>query len=257
MIRLVATDLDGTLLENGGVLPDGIFPMILRLKEAGIAFAACSGRQYTNLRRLFRPVADDMMFICENGALCVRGDGTFDTTPIPAAYTEEIMHDILSEGMNLLVSGTRSAYIPDRNRDFSDDIIYRLRNTVTILRDLDELPEQPIKISGMIRADRMADVSARLQVKWSGILSCVVAGPEWLDFTVADKGTGLKKLLNSLGIRPEDAAAFGDAFNDEAMLDLVGHPYIMRNAVPEMKKPGYVECDKVLPVLERILSENG
>ncbi|MCQ2457768.1 MAG: Cof-type HAD-IIB family hydrolase [Clostridia bacterium] len=254
MIRLVASDLDGTLLEKGGVLPDGIFPIILQLKEAGIAFAACSGRQYTNLRRLFRPVADKMMFICENGALCVRGDGSFDTTPIPACYTDAIMHDILAEGMNLLVSGTHSAYVMDRNRDFSDDIIYRLRNTVTVLHDTDELPEQPIKISGMIRADRMADVSGRLQAKWSGILSCVVAGPEWLDFTVADKGTGLKKLMNSLGIGPEDTAAFGDAFNDEPMLDLVGHPYIVQSAVPEMKKPRYTEFDKVLPVLESFLS---
>ena len=70
MIKLIASDLDGTLLQNGSqVLPDGICDQIRRLKEKGILFAAASGRQYANLRRLFAPVQDDIAYICENGCL--------------------------------------------------------------------------------------------------------------------------------------------------------------------------------------------
>ena len=71
MIRLIATDLDGTLLEPDGKLPEGIFETVKQLTEMGICFAACSGRQYGNLERLFAPVADQMAFVCENGALSV------------------------------------------------------------------------------------------------------------------------------------------------------------------------------------------
>ncbi len=67
MIRLIATDLDGTLLDAEGKLPDGIFDRIRALNARGIRFAAASGRQYGNLKRLFAPIARDMDFICETG----------------------------------------------------------------------------------------------------------------------------------------------------------------------------------------------
>lgn len=69
MIRLIATDLDGTLLEDDGTLPEGIFEAVEGLSRLGIRFAACSGRQYGNLRRLFGRVANQMAFVCENGAV--------------------------------------------------------------------------------------------------------------------------------------------------------------------------------------------
>ena len=70
MIRLIATDLDGTLLERDGSLPEDTFDVVRMLNEQGIRFAASSGRQYGNLVRLFAPVADRMAFVCENGAFC-------------------------------------------------------------------------------------------------------------------------------------------------------------------------------------------
>lgn len=72
MIKLVASDLDGTLLMKGAQgLPEDIFPLIRQLKELGILFVAASGRQYANMKKMFAPVADDMAFICENGGLAV------------------------------------------------------------------------------------------------------------------------------------------------------------------------------------------
>lgn len=64
MTKLVASDLDGTLLLNGTQsLPEELFPLIKKLKELGILFVAASGRQYANMKRLFEPVADEMAFI--------------------------------------------------------------------------------------------------------------------------------------------------------------------------------------------------
>ena len=66
MVKLIASDLDGTLLQNGAhdVNPI-VFDQIRTLKEHGIMFAAASGRQYLNLRRLFTPVQDDIAYIAE------------------------------------------------------------------------------------------------------------------------------------------------------------------------------------------------
>ena len=80
MIKLVASDLDGTLLFKGAQsLPEEIFPLIRQLKKMGILFVAASGRQYANMKKMFRPVVDDMAFISENGGLAVYNE----KVPVP------------------------------------------------------------------------------------------------------------------------------------------------------------------------------
>ena len=75
MIKLIASDLDGTLLKNGAQeLPPDIFPIIRELRQKGIRFVAASGRQYYNLRLLFKPVMDEIFYIAENGSLCICND---------------------------------------------------------------------------------------------------------------------------------------------------------------------------------------
>ena len=75
MIKMVASDLDGTLLVNGRQsIPEEIFPLIKKLKDMGILFVAASGRQYANMRNLFAPVKDDMAFIGENGGLAIQNE---------------------------------------------------------------------------------------------------------------------------------------------------------------------------------------
>ena len=63
MIKLVASDLDGTLLLNGAQkLPEELFPLIRGLKKEGILFVAASGRQYANMKRLFEPVLEAVSY---------------------------------------------------------------------------------------------------------------------------------------------------------------------------------------------------
>ena len=72
MVKLIACDLDGTLLLNGAQeLNPGTVDQIRKLLSQGRVFAAASGRQYPNLRRLFAGVEDDIAYICENGALVI------------------------------------------------------------------------------------------------------------------------------------------------------------------------------------------
>ncbi|MGN1235137.1 MAG: HAD family hydrolase, partial [Christensenellaceae bacterium] len=83
MIKFIASDLDGTLLLPDKTLPEETFPLIRALKEKGVLFAPASGRQYANLKHLFAPVADQVLFIAENGALVVYQDEVLFTDLIP------------------------------------------------------------------------------------------------------------------------------------------------------------------------------
>ena len=70
MIRLIACDIDGTLLQNGASAIDPIiFEEIARLRAKNILFCPASGRQYGSLRRLFAPVANELVYLCENGGV--------------------------------------------------------------------------------------------------------------------------------------------------------------------------------------------
>ena len=256
MLRLIATDLDGTLLEKDGKLPEGIFEVIAELQNKGICFAAASGRQYGNLARLFAPVADQMAFICENGAYCVVKGMDAGTIALSSEDAKEVIDDIQKMEMNVLISGKHTCYMFDSNRKYTDDIVYRLRNTVTIISSLKEISEPILKISGQIDCG-VADLAPEFIRKWGKRLTATVSGRDWFDFTAANKGMGMQSLMEHMGIQKEEVTAFGDNFNDETMLDCVGHPFIMAHAVEALHKPQYHTCKKVLPVLQALVKTKG
>ena len=70
-IKLIAADMDGTLLDSKGRLNPEFFSVFESLKEKGVMFVAASGRQYYNLLKLFNRVKDDIMFVAENGTYVV------------------------------------------------------------------------------------------------------------------------------------------------------------------------------------------
>ena len=99
--------------------------------------------------------------------------------------------------------------------------------------------------------------AAAFLCKWSGRLTATVSGLDWFDFTAANKGMGIRLLMEKMKVSKEEAAAFGDNFNDETMLDSVGYPFLMAMADPALRKPGYILCEKEVPVLKRIIKGKG
>lgn len=248
MIRFIASDLDGTLLQKDGALPSSTFDIIRRLRDRNIHFCAASGRQYANLQRLFAPVADDICFICENGSYVVAQGKTAAHT-IPSAIAIPLIQDILASGMELLLSTPQSSILlSSASRSFTDDIFYRLRNTCSYVTDYSMYSDEYIKISGF-HPRGVADIAPALQKKWGAHLHADIAGKCWLDFTMTNKSDGIRSLSKMLDISTEDMAAFGDQHNDLAMLQCVGRPYLMKSAPDSMKQYLFSECENVLDTI--------
>lgn len=256
MIRLIATDLDGTLIEEEEKLPEGACEAIQALSDMGICVAACSGRTCGNLYRLFGPVADRMAFAGEDGAMIVHGGQMVAAFPIEEKMAREIIADLEKYGVNVLVSGRNTVYMVDQNRAFTDDIVYRLRNTCTILSSWKQINEPILKIAGLIDED-FERISELLRLKWGNRLTATASGGTWFDLTAANKGVAIETLMRHMKLKKEEVAAFGDNFNDEPMLDVVGHPFLMAHAVPELHKAGYRTCKRVVPVLRAIAEAKG
>lgn len=254
MIKLIASDIDGTLLQNGQTaISERFFRQARRLMEQGVALCAASGRQYSSLRSLFAPVAEGMYFLCENGAV-VYGPGMelLSKTVIDRAVSLELCRDILAiKGCELLISGTNMSYLCPKTEDYIDHIRYFVGNNTTILQSPEEMPEDFVKISAYYRPGA-ALIEPVLVPKWQDTFQAAIAGMCWLDFTLADKATGIRALCAALGISPEEAMAFGDNYNDVPMLDAVGHPYLMASAAEPLRQRYPTQCARPEDVLETL-----
>lgn len=257
MIRLIASDIDGTLLLNGAKdIPPEIFRHIQRLRNKGILFCPASGRQYQSLRTLFAPVADQAPFLCENGAV-VYGPGSpgpiLSKTVMDRAQAETLCREILAlEGVEVLISGVNTSYICPKTADYENQIRWFLGNHATVIPSPEAVPEDIIKVSAYCPGGILEPVRQRLFPVWEGVFRCAVAGAAWLDFTLADKGLGLEQLCRSLGIALSEVMAFGDNFNDLPMLERVGQPYLMESAAPELRARIPRLCRRVADILETL-----
>lgn len=253
MIRLVASDIDGTLLTGGAsAIPGEIFEHIRRLERRGILFCPASGRQYSSLRRLFAPVADRVPYLCENGAVVFGpGGAVLGKTPMPRAEAEAICRDILeTEGCEVLISGENMSYLVPRRQDISGLMREEKHNRVTVLERPEDTPEEIVKVSAYCAAGTEA-IPAWLAEKWRAF-NPAVAGREWLDFTLADKGTGLEQLCAALGIAPAEVMAFGDNWNDVPMLALAGEPWLMETADAPLLARFPNHCAAVAEILKKL-----
>lgn len=255
MIRLVASDIDGTLLPYGeSDIPAEIFEEIDRLERKGILFAPASGRQYTSLRKLFAPVADKVPFLCENGAV-VFGPGSpgpvLDKTVMDRVQAERLCRSIIAlPGVDVLISGENTSYLCPKDREIVG-LMESKGNHIALIPQPEDVPEDIVKIAAYCPG-RLDETWRALSGPWKERFQVAVAGAEWVDFTLADKGTGLTQLCAALGVGLDQVMAFGDNFNDEAMLSIAGQPWIMEGADPALKERFPSHCANVADVLRTL-----
>lgn len=239
MIKLIASDIDGTLLPEGhDALNPELFDVILQLKERGILFAAASGRQYSSMRRLFSPVANEMIFICENGSNVICRGYEMSSTVLDRRDAEELVRYMRSlEGCFLTVSTKESMYVEDQDEGFLRLLREGYHNDVRVVPDVLAEPIEIIKTS-VYKPDGVKDIAERVIERWKGRLNTVVAGEPWIDFMDyrADKGNALKNIQEILHIRREETMAFGDNDNDIGMLRAAGESYAVANAKANVKQ---------------------
>lgn len=238
-IQLVASDIDGTLLLNGAkALDSEIFKLIRELHKKGILFMAASGREYTNLRNLFAPVADDIAYLCLNGCLtfyhgeCISKE-IMDTT-IARKLITIIQKDPNAE---VLVSGEKTCYITPKNKSYYEHLITTVKNHVTIVDDLLNITEPYTKISAYFKNGVNENYQYYTDM-FDKDITVQIGGKCWLDCAPKDvnKSTGFLRLLSYLNIPAENTVMFGDNDNDKQILQTCGYPISMETALPSIYK---------------------
>ncbi|RZI94910.1 MAG: HAD family hydrolase [Microbacterium sp.] len=263
-IRLIAVDMDGTLLLPDGRLPDALWPLLERLHARGIAFAPASGRQLATLQGMFAEVDAELDFIAENGAHVVRGDLEVSSDTMDPEFVAALvdrLRALNARGMRLgvVLCGKRSAHIDDTDPVFVSEVEKYYRE-LRIVDDLHDVDDQILKIAiydfaggEQNVAPQLSDLRATHQV--------IVSGLHWVDVMNqgVDKGVALRRLQEALGVTPAQTAAFGDYLNDLQMLEAADHSYAMADAHPDVaavarfRAPSNAEAG-VVTVIEELIS---
>lgn len=257
MIRLIASDLDGTLLEKDVRELDGETIRILNeVVRRNVMFAPASGRQITSLKRLFRNVEQDLVYICENGALVKYKGETLMKSTMERRLGIEIMKDIYSvPNCEILLSGEETSYLMPK----SDAYLHRIRdvvkNNVTVIRDFSEVKEDFIKIAV---CDLSGIVHSRehFEKKWAGKVQTAVSGELYLDFNAVgvNKGSAVRAIQKKFGIDRKETAVFGDNYNDIEMFHEAEYSFVMETAAEDVKKHAKKRITSVAKTIQTLYS---
>ncbi|MEU9478134.1 Cof-type HAD-IIB family hydrolase [Streptomyces sp. NPDC048191] len=238
-IRLIVTDMDGTLLDDAKRIPDGLWPVLAELRRRGVLFSPASGRQYATLARQFAPVAEGMVFIAENGTYVVRDGVELSSDilrPSVAAGIARTVRRLVADGVDVgaVVCGKRAAYVERTDEAFLAEVRkYYVEHRV--VEDVTAVDDDVIKVA-LFDFGSAEHSTAPALAGFAETHQVVVSGEHWVDVMnrTANKGTALRGLQRALGITPAQTMVFGDYLNDLEMLDAADWSFAMANAHPEV-----------------------
>lgn len=244
MIKLIATDIDGTLLNSDGKLPDGFNELILKLSKKGIYFAIASGRQYQTLINDFAPFKDQLVFIAENGALVMHHGKELFFRALERHKVEGIIKDIREAGdRDIVLCGKKSAYVETTNPEFEAEVRKYYFNC-ELVKDLLEIEDDILKIALYDYIGAEENSYNMFNSKWGQEVNVIVSGKHWMDFgrPDVDKGVALKFLQDKFGVCFEETVVFGDYFNDVPMMEAAYYSYAVSNAPAGVKEKARFEA---------------
>ncbi len=264
MIKLIASDLDGTLLQNGAQeLTPRAMELIRELTAKGVRFVAASGRQYDNEVRLFEPIKDKISYIAENGSICIHEGKVISRTVIEPELIRRIIDEVKRDGtFEILISREDACFIENKDPDFVNHIVNVMKNTTQIVDDVRNVdgPILKIAICNMKDGPHIVDKYLHhLREKFGAEIKVVTSGNIWIDFIApgTNKGAALLRLLDKLQISPQECMAFGDQYNDVEMLQTAGISYAMADCAPGISYYSTYVTDSVEDVLEDVLASIG
>ena len=237
-LRLVVTDMDGTLLDGQGRVPAGLTETVAEMRAAGIVFAPASGRQLANLRAVLGSAVEDSPLIAENGSFVVHGGEEVHSDTISAQDAEAAIattRQLSDSGYDVgaVVACKHCAYIERSDAAFLEQtrLYYE---ALEIVEDLTAIALDEVLKVAVFDFDDVENGSSQALAAAVPHVQTVVSGLHWTDMmsAQASKGRALAALQARLGILPEQTAVFGDYLNDLDLFDHADLGFAMRNAHP-------------------------
>ena len=264
MIRLIGIDVDGTLLDSEGRMPDANRAAIHEAVSAGVHVALVTGRSYPFARPVADTLPSSISLIVSNGAVERSTDGS---TLARRLLDRRVARSVLDSTRDhrdaaALVfdrDADRQVVFETMDWDHPGRQRYWSRNHSHIAQSVpleDALTEDPIQVMFNGAVEAMRPLAEALRGLPGGPPSGDAAGVQEFsllmteyvhrDFSLVDvtapdatKGRALAWRAEQLGLTRDEVMAVGDNFNDLDMLEFAGTPVVMANAVDDLKDRGW------------------
>lgn len=235
-IKLIALDMDGTLLNSKKEMPEDFEEWVFSHPDKKVVIA--SGRQYASLIRDLGHLKDHLIYIAENGGLVYDKDEIIHEDTLSAenvrkcfSYFEKL------DGIAVVICGVKSAYMINPTEEIYQNTGIYYAN-MTIIDDVEEaLAQDNMAKLALYVEDYRAEEIMPLFEELKADVNVVLSGDSWIDFAnySSTKGGALKAIMKKFGINRSEAMAFGDYHNDITLLESCEESYCMENGHPDVK----------------------
>lgn len=256
-IKMVVTDMDGTLLNSHHEVSNKFLNLFKELKKHNILFVAASGRQYNSIIHKLHTIKDDIIVVAENGGYAVQKEKELFSTALDTTK----MHELLKiaekiEGAHVVLCGKNNAYVKGGSSNF----IQKLEQYYTefvVLDTFSGFKNEILKIA--LYHSISSEHYIYPEVKHlEDLFKVKISGQNWLDLSHnnANKGYAVEKLQQQYNISPKDTLVFGDYNNDLEMLANATYSFAMKNAHPNvLEVANYTTSSNDDYGVERILEQ--
>ncbi|WP_239985426.1 HAD family hydrolase [Liquorilactobacillus hordei] len=261
-IKLIATDMDHTLLTEVGELPPQLNNYIYKLNKLNIDFAIASGRPLYTLTDIFSNLKNKMVFISDNGGV-ISYKGTIIAKSLLSTYDYHSMINFVeqeTDGIPILCA-LNTAFLSKQNIEY-DNFLKTFYSKISYVDNLNSIEEEADKFTVYFpRKNSKKYFTEVFEPKYGKKFSVTVGDTIWIDIMNLgiDKGNAMQILAEKLDITSDQMMAFGDTYNDIEMLQTVKYSYIVKNASSDMRKYANFETETndnygVIKILDQVVN---
>ncbi|HFR3691309.1 TPA: sugar-phosphatase [Streptococcus suis] len=243
-IKLVAIDIDGTLLNSQHEITPEVFQAIQDAKKAGVKIVIATGRPISGVRAILDQLnlteAGDYV-ITFNGGLVQDAATGEDIVKDTLSYDDYLDIELAARKLNLPMHASTKEGLFTANRNIGKYTVYEstLVNAPIFYRTPEEMTDKEIiKVMMVDEPERLDRALETIPAAFFDRFTIAKSAPFYLEFTPkqANKGLAIIALAQTLGLTMDQTMAIGDQENDRSMLEVVGSPVVMENGNSELKK---------------------
>ncbi len=262
MIKLIASDMDGTLLNDKHDIDKETVEAIRKAEEAGIIFAISTGREYESVKCVLDKHNIKCQCVLSNGAEYRDEEGNIlEVINIDDVTAKDIMYILKENNLTARIFTDKGVYTTSSEEDALQEVTYRTLSfnpkltmeeareqaknepffaSLQYVNDIEEFFKQDVEVRKFVAFHKDVDLIDTVKEKMGRLEGLAVSSSFRDNIEITDKnaqkGIILEKVAGKLGIDKSDVMILGDSFNDYSMFEIFEETVAMKNAIPEVKE---------------------
>jgi Cof subfamily protein (haloacid dehalogenase superfamily) len=232
-VKLVVSDMDGTLLNSKGEVSKRFFELFKELQKRNITFCAASGRQHNSIVSKLDAIKDEIYVIAENGGIAKKGDNILLSNFLKPEKVLNLI-PVLRElkGTNIVLCCNDAAFIESKDARFIE-LFQEYYHSYQVVDDLMEMAKTtPVFKIAVYHFESSENFIYPFVKHLNEQVLLKVSGINWLDISddKANKGDALRQVQQLLNVSKAETMVFGDYHNDIEMIQEADFSFAMKNA---------------------------